>query len=431
MPDPPPTPPKRVVLGVSASIAAYKAADLASRLVKSGIDVFPVLTADAARFVQPATFRALTGHPCPIDVFEEPFPGEIAHIWLARHCDLLAIVPASMNVLAHLAHGMAEDMLSATALACTAPILLAPGMNTAMWNNPATQANLGRLRDFGYFFIEPVTGRLACRTEGVGKMADVETIFGAIQDMLARGASWAGARVLVTAGPTREPLDPVRFLSNRSSGKMGYALAEAARARGATVTLVSGPVSLAAPGGVETVRVETARQMRDAVLARAEMMDIVIAAAAVADYRPADVAAQKIKKGGPPTPNNGGTGREEAGASTPAPPLLRAGGASSLRLERTDDILAGLGQRKRAGQTLVGFAAETERLLDNARRKLSGKNLDWIVANDVSAEGAGFDGDTNIVTLLGADGEEIALPLMTKREVAEHILDAIRPRTPA
>ena len=395
--------PKRVVLGVSASIAAYKAADLASQLVKSGVEVYPVMTADAARFVQPATFRALTHHPCPIDTFEEPFPGEIAHIWLARNCDLFAIVPASMNVIARLAHGLAEDMLTASAMACTAPILLAPGMNTGMWNNPATQANLATLRDYGYYFIEPTTGRLACRTEGVGRMADVPTIFNAIHEMLARSDSWQGRRVLVTAGPTREPLDPVRFLSNRSSGKMGYAVAEAARLRGATVTLVSGPTALAAPGGIEFVRVETASQMRDAVLARAPSADLILAAAAVSDYRPAEQAAQKIKK---------------------APPGVGAGGLT-LPLTANDDILAGLGREKRAGQTLVGFAAETEDLLGHARRKLEAKNLDWIVANDVTAEGAGFDGDTNIVTLLARDGREVALPLLTKREVAERILDAV------
>lgn len=394
---------KRVVLGVSASIAAYKAADLASRLVKSGVEVFPVLTADAARFVQPATFRALTHHPCPIDTFEEPFPGEIAHIWLARNCDLFVIVPASMNVIARLANGLAEDMLTASAMACTAPILLAPGMNTGMWNNPATQANLAKLRDYGYYFIEPTTGRLACRTEGVGRMADVETIFEAIQEMLARSGSWAGRTVLVTAGPTREPLDPVRFLSNRSSGKMGYALAEAARLRGATVTLVSGPTALPAPGGIEFVRIETAAQMRDAVLSRASAADIVLAAAAVADYRPAEFAAQKIKKASPGL----------------------AAGRLILPLAANDDILAGLGREKRTGQTLVGFAAETEDPLGHARRKLESKNLDWIVANDVTAEGAGFDGDTNIVTLLARDGREMALPLLTKREVAERILDAI------
>ena len=412
--------PKRVVLGVSASIAAYKAADLASRLVKSGVEVFPVMTADAARFVQPATFRALTHHPCPIDTFEEPFPGEIAHIWLARNCDLFVIVPASMNVIARLANGLAEDMLTASAMACTAPILLAPGMNTGMWNNPATQANLAKLRDYGYYFIEPTTGRLACRTEGVGRMADVETIFEAIHEMLARSGSWAGKRVLVTAGPTREPLDPVRFLSNRSSGKMGYALAEAARLRGATVTLVSGPTALAAPGGVEFVRVETAAQMRDAVLPRAAGADLILAAAAVADYRPAEFAAQKVKKA-PPAPNSGGARGDK---SSPNPPELGAGGPL-LSLTLNDDILAALGREKRAGQTLVGFAAETENLLDHARGKMTAKNLDWIVANDVTAEGAGFDGDTNIVTLLGRDGSGTALPLLTKREVAERILDAV------
>jgi len=395
-----PAPPPRVVLGVSASIAAYKAADLASQLVKSGVEVFPVLTADAARFVQPATFRALTHHPCPIDVFEEPFPGEIAHIWLARNCDLFAIVPASMNVIARLANGLADDMLTAAALACTAPILLAPGMNTGMWNNPATQANLTKLRDYGYYFIEPTSGRLACRTEGVGRMAAVPTIFDAIHEMLARSNSWRGFRILVTAGPTREPLDPVRYLTNRSSGKMGYALAEAARLRGATVTLISGPTALQPPGGVEFVPVETAAEMRDAVLPLAEGADIILAAAAVADYRPTDFAAQKIKKGNP---------------------------APALALMPNDDILALLGRQKRPGQILAGFAAETENLLGHARRKLESKNLDWIVANDVTAEGAGFDGDTNIVTLLGKKGQEIALLLLTKREVAERVLDIIRP----
>ena len=393
-----PTMPKRVVLGVSASIAAYKAADLASQLVKSGLEVFPILTADAARFVQPATFRALTHHPCPIDVFEEPFPGEIAHIWLARHCDLFVIVPASMNVIARLANGLADDMLTAAAMACTAPILLAPGMNTGMWNNPATQANLAKLRDYGYYFIEPTTGRLACRTEGVGRMADVATIFAAIQEMLGRTEAWRGKRVLVTAGPTREPIDPVRYLSNRSSGKMGYALAEAARLRGGEVTLVSGPTALPTPGGMEVVRVETAAEMRDAVLARSGAADIILAAAAVADYRPAECAAQKIKKS----------------LDTP-----------TLALTPNDDILALLGKQKPAWQTLVGFAAETENLLGEARRKLETKNLDWIVANDVTAEGAGFDGDTNIVTLLGRGGQEIVLPLLSKREVAERILDVL------
>ena len=392
--------PKRVVLGVSGSVAAYKAADLASQLVKSGVEVYPVITAGAARFLQPATLRALTHHPCPTDTFEEPYPGEIAHIWLARHCDVFAIVPASMNVIARLAHGLADDMLTAAAMACPAPILLAPGMNTGMWNHPATQANLAALRDYGCYFIEPTTGRLACRTEGVGRMADVPTIFDAIHALLARGDSWAGKRVLVTAGPTREPIDPVRYLTNRSSGKMGYAVAEAARLRGATVTLVSGPTALPAPGGVELVRVETAAEMRDAVLPRAEAADVVIAAAAVSDYRPAEAAVQKMKK------------RE-------------TDGEMALPLAVNDDILALLGQRKRPGQTLVGFAAETSAVTAHARQKLDAKNLDWIVANDVTQEGAGFDGDTNIVTLLGRDGTEVALPLLTKREVAERLLDVL------
>ena len=390
--------PKRVVLGVSGSIAAYKAADLASRLVKSNVEVFPILTRGAARFVQPATFRALTHNPCPIDLFEEPFPGEIAHIWLARNCDLFAIVPASMNVIARLANGLAEDMLSAAAMACTAPILLAPGMNTGMWNNPTTQNNLAKLRDYGYYFIEPVSGRLACRTEGVGRMADVPTIFAAIYEMLSRQLSWAGKRVLITAGPTREPIDPVRYLSNRSSGKMGYALAEAAKLRGADVILVSGPTALSVPSSIEIVRVETAVQMYDAALFHAETADIIIAAAAVSDYRPTERAKQKLKK-------------------TSASP--------TLTLTQTDDILAELGRRKHPHQILVGFAAETTDLLAQARLKLTSKNLDWIAANDVTQEGAGFDGDTNIVTLIGKDRQEIALPLLTKREVAERILDEI------
>jgi len=390
--------PKRVVLGVSGSIAAYKAADLASRLVKSGIEVFPILTHGAARFIQPATFRALTHNPCPVDLFEEPFPGEIAHIWLARHCDLFAIVPASMNVIARLANGLADDMLSAAALACTTPILLAPGMNTGMWNNPATQNNLAKLRDYGYYFIEPVSGRLACRTEGVGRMADVPTIFAAINEMLSRKLSWAGKRVLITAGPTREPIDPVRYLSNRSSGKMGYALAEAAKLRGAGVVLISGPTALPIPGGIEIVRVETAAQMYDAALSHAETADVIIAAAAVSDYRPDEFADQKLKK---------------------------TGASPALALTQTEDILAELGRRKRPGQVLVGFAAETTDLLAQARTKLASKNLDWIAANDVTQEGAGFDGDTNIVTLLGKDGAEIALPLLTKREAAERILEEL------
>ncbi|BDI31954.1 peptidase ClpP [Capsulimonas corticalis] len=390
--------PKRVVLGVTASIAAYKAADLASKLVKSGVEVYPILTAEAARFVGPATFTALTGHPCPIDVFEEPFPGEIAHIWLARNCDLIAIVPASMNCLARLAHGLADDMLTAAVMATAAPVLLAPAMNTGMWNNPATQANLETLSRYGYQFIEPVTGMLACRTEGVGKMADVVTIEAAIQSVLRGAQPLSGKRVLITAGPTREPIDPVRYLTNRSSGKMGYALAEAARRLGAAVTLISGPTALPQPVGVDTISVETASEMKNAVAAHVQTASIIIAAAAVADYRPETVAPQKIKK------------------SASAPTIV---------LVENEDILAWIGRSKRADQILIGFAAESENLLANAEKKLRGKNLDWIVANDVTAEGAGFDVDTNIATMISRDGQQVALPKMSKREMAEKIWEAV------
>jgi phosphopantothenoylcysteine decarboxylase/phosphopantothenate--cysteine ligase len=396
--------PKRIVLGVTASIAAYKAADLASKLVKSGVDVYPVLTAEAARFVGPATFTALTGHPCPIDTFDEPFPGEIAHIWLARNCDLIAIVPASMNCIARLAHGLADDMLTATVMATAAPILLAPAMNTGMWNNPATQANLETLSKYGYQFIEPVTGMLACRTEGVGKMADVVTIEAAIQSVLRGSQPLSGKHVLITTGPTREPIDPVRYLTNRSSGKMGYALAETARRLGAAVTLISGPTALPAPIGVQTIPVETAREMMNAVQAHVQTANIIIAAAAVADYRPETISPQKIKKNG---------------------------SAPTIALVENEDILAWIGKSKRPDQTLVGFAAESENLLANANKKLQGKNLDWIVANDITAAGAGFDADTNIATLISRDGAQTPLPKMSKREMAERILVAVSPIPPA
>lgn len=389
-----------VVLGVSASIAAYKAADLASQMVKAGIDVYPVLTPDAVRFVGPVTFEALAGHPCPVGMFDEPFAGEIAHIYLATIADAFVIAPATMNVIAELANGFAKDMLTASVLATKAPVLIAPAMNTAMWENPATQANLARLADWGYSFVDPVSGRLACRTVGVGKMAEPATILEAVQRLLARKTCAQGKRVLVTAGPTREPIDPVRYISNRSSGKMGYAIAEAARDRGADVTLVSGPTALPAPAGVKIARVETAAQMLDAVMARAATADLVFQAAAVADFRPEGVAGEKIKK---------------------------SDGTPALALAPTADIAAQLGREKRPGQIFVGFAAETQNLIANARKKLGEKNLDWIVANDVSQEGAGFDVDTNIVTLIAKDGGETHIPLASKREIAEEILDRVLP----
>jgi phosphopantothenoylcysteine decarboxylase/phosphopantothenate--cysteine ligase len=386
-----------VVLGVSGSIAAYKAADLASQLVKAGIDVHPVLTASAAKFISPVTFRALTGNPSPTDIFDECYPGEIAHIHLAKIADLFAIVPASMNVMARLANGIGDDMLTASVMATHAPVVLAPGTNTVMWEHPATQKNLRELEDYGCYFIEPISGRLACRTEGKGKMADVETIFAAIIDLLDRKSALAGKNVLVTAGPTREPIDPVRYISNRSSGKMGFAIAEAARMRGATVTVVCGPTSSKAPGGVQVVPVVTAQEMYDATLREFDTSDYVIAAAAVADFRPSETAKEKLKK---------------------------AATTHSVALEPTEDILAEMGRRK-AGQVLVGFAAETEDVTANAEAKLVAKNLDWIVANEVSQPGAGFDGDTNIVEIIGKTGKRLSLPIMSKREVADRFWETI------
>jgi len=382
-----------VVLGVSGSIAAYKAADLCSQLVKAGIDVHPVLTASASKFVQPTTFRSLTGNPSPVDVFDECYPGEIAHIHLAKIADLFAIVPASMNLIARLANGIGDDMLTTSVLATKAPVLLAPGMNTNMWDNPATQHNLTRLQEYGCYFIEPVSGRLACRTEGKGKMADVEDILSSIYELLDRKKVLAGKKVLITAGPTREPLDPVRYISNRSSGKMGFAIAEAAHLLGADVTVVAGPTAVRPLSGVKIARVETAREMFDATLAEYADADFVIASAAVADYRPVEASSQKIKK------------------------ELHSG---SVVFEKTEDLLAEMGRRKKQ-QILVGFAAETEDLEKNARRKLESKNLDWIVANDVTLPGAGFDADTNIVDIFGLDGTTLRLPKMSKRAVADEL----------
>jgi len=391
----------RIVLGVTGSIAAYKAADVASKLIGGGATVYPVLSRGAANFIAPATFSALTGNPCPIDTFDEVYPGRIAHVWLAQNCDLVAIVPASMNAIARLAHGLSDDMLTAVALATAAPILIAPAMNTGMWNNAATRANLDLLRHRGYYVVEPATGRLACRTDGEGKLADVDDILDAIRRIaktIDQTRDLAGKSILVTAGPTREPIDPVRYLTNRSSGKMGYAIADRAHRRGADVTLISGPVAIEPPAEVKVVHVETAQDMQRAVDAHAAAVDVVIAAAAVADYRPAEYADRKIKK-----------------SSEPA----------DLKLARNPDILAGLGRSKKPNQILIGFAAETDTVDDNAGKKLLEKNLDWIVANDVTVEGAGFEVDTNIVTLISVAGERIKLPKMSKHDVADKILDLL------
>ena len=391
---------RTVVLGVGGSIAAYKAADLCSKLVQAGARVFPVLTRGALRFVAAPTFAGLAAQPVSTDTFDEPFGSEvIAHLKYAEAADLLLVAPASADLMARMAAGFADDMLTSVLLARgDTPVLIAPAMNTHMWAHPATRQNRRTLEEYGYGFLEPGVGRLAEGIVGAGRMAEPADIVGAVTNLLTGGRDLADLSVLVTAGPTREPVDPVRYLTNRSSGKMGYAIAEAARARGARVILVTGPTALPIPPGVEAVRVETAAQMAEAVLGRADNCDVVVLAAAVADFRPANPADRKIKKGE---------------------------GLDAIALEPTQDIAAALGKRKRAGQTLVGFAAETDRVDENARKKLASKNLDLIVANDVTAPGAGFEADTNVVTFHTPDGAAEPLPQRSKRAVADALWDRV------
>jgi phosphopantothenoylcysteine decarboxylase/phosphopantothenate--cysteine ligase len=386
---------KSIVLGVTGGIAAYKAAALCSHLVKAGAVVDVILTPAACEFITPLTFQALTHRPAVTEMFALLAETEIGHVSLAKRADLFIIAPATANTIAKMAAGLADNMLTTTALATTAPILVAPAMESHMWTNPLTQENVARLcqlRDVT--LVGPGEGRLASGASGVGRMAEPEEILDAACCLLARGGPLAGRRVVVTAGGTREPLDPVRFVGNRSSGRMGYALARAARDRGARVTLVS-TTGQPAPAGVQLVAVETAAEMRDAVLGSMEDGDVLLMAAAVADYRPATTAVQKIKK---------------------------EGGHLALALEPTPDILAQAATQRRPGQVLVGFAAETENLVGNARDKLRRKALDLIVANDAQqAIGAA----TNQVTLIGADGGVEELPLLSKDEVAEQILDRV------
>ena len=386
---------RHIVLGVTGGIAAYKACDLVSRLVKQGAKVRVVLTEHAARFVPPLTFETLSGNPAHVDTFAPR--AELEHIALAKWADAFVIAPATANCLAKLAGGIADDLLSTTALAMTAPLLLAPAMNANMWRHPATQANLNTLLARGARTVGPGVGRLACGDDDVGRLAEPGEIVEALDALLNPRRDFEGLRVLVTAGPTVERIDPVRYITNRSSGKMGYAIAEAARDRGAEVTLVSGPVSLAAPAGVEVVPVQSSAELCAAVLARGERADVVIQAAAPADFTPEEVAGSKIKK---------------------------TGEGMTLRLVNTTDIAAELGRRKRPGQLLVAFAAETDDVLENARAKLAKKNADLIVANDVSRADAGFGVDTNAVTLITREDQR-ALPLMTKREAADGILDRV------
>ncbi len=398
---------KRVLLGISGSIAAYKAADVCSRLGKLGASVHVVLTAHAERFIGVPTLRALTRNPVLTDLFDEPQTERIAHIDLAQSADLILVAPASANLLAKMAHGLADDMLSTCLLAAplATPLLVAPAMNTVMWDHPATRMNLATLQGRGVQIVQPGYGVLACQDVGYGKLADVDEIVRAVVDKLTPNQTLQGKRILVTAGATREPLDPVRFLSNRSSGKMGYAIAAEAAARGAEVTLVSGYATIEAPGGLDVVRVGSAEEMYQACAKRFDACDLFIAAAAVADYTPVTVAPQKIKK----------SVSESEGETI------------TLTLRQTTHILATLAARKRPGQIVVGFAAETERVLENALAKLHRRNLDLVVANDVTQAGAGFDTDTNIVTLLWPSGQNQVLPLLPKREVAGLLLNALQP----
>ena len=388
---------KTILLGVTGGIAAYKAASLASALVKQRAAVEVVMTENATKLIAPLTFEQLTGRRVSVDTFDRNFPYQVQHISLAERADLVMIAPATANVCAKLAHGIADDMLTTTVLACRCPKLAAPSMNTNMLENPVTQDNLETLRRYGWEVIAPAAGRLACGTTGAGKLPEPETLLQYILKYLALPHDLAGKKILVTAGPTQEPLDPVRYLTNHSSGKMGYAIARVAMLRGAEVTLITGRTALTTPPFVEAVPVTTAQEMFEAVAARSGAMDIVIKAAAVADYTPLSVADNKIKK---------------------------KDGDLSIPLKRTQDILKYLGEHRKPGQVLVGFSMESENVLENSREKLRKKNVDMICANDLRAVGAGFGVDTNILTLITADGCD-ELPLLSKEDAAGALLDKV------
>lgn len=387
---------KCVVVGVTGGIAAYKTCEVVSRLKKLHADVRVIMTKNATEFVSPLTFQSLSHNPVSVDTFANIQTWEIEHIALAQRADVFVIAPATANIIGKLACGIADDMLSTTVMATHAPVLIAPAMNTAMLENAATQQNMRTLSERGMRFIAPGTGMLACGTSGAGRMSEPSQIVDEIVRTLRPREDFAGLSVVVTAGPTAEPLDPVRYITNRSSGKMGYAIAEAAHARGAHVTLISGPTAIQPPKGVDFVRIVTTQELYDAVLGHADA-DVVIQAAAPADYRAREISPTKIK---------------------------RTGDSLMIELVPNPDIAAALGARKRPGQTLVGFAAETNNVIENAQGKLKRKSLDLIVANDVTRAGAGFDVDTNIVTLIDGEGMK-ELPMMTKREVADGILDRV------
>lgn len=396
----------KILLGVTGCIGAYKAAEILRGLQKRGAEVRVIMTRNATEFVRPLTFEALSGRPVIVEMFDRPDYAAIEHISAAREADLFLVAPATANILARFAHGIADDFLTTVYLSNTNPVLIAPAMNVEMWNHPATQANLRTLRDRGVLFVEPGVGYQACGEVGVGRLAEPEEIVEQAMAILSgaapasRPGDFAGRQVLITAGPTVEDLDPVRFITNRSSGKMGYALAEAARDRGARVTLVSGPTKLSPPANVETLQVRSTREMYEAVMSRVADASVFIGCAAVADFRPVARAEQKIKKDGRKT--------------------------ITLELEETEDIIAAVGaDPNRNGRLVVGFAAESQTLLEYAERKLREKGMDLIVANDILRTDAGFDTDANAATILGRDGRRIPLPLQSKREMADRILDEI------
>ncbi|MCI8339152.1 MAG: bifunctional phosphopantothenoylcysteine decarboxylase/phosphopantothenate--cysteine ligase CoaBC [Lachnospiraceae bacterium] len=388
---------KTVVLGVTGSIAAYKIANLASMLSKLHAEIHVLMTENATKFINPITFETLTGHKCLIDTFDRNFQYSVEHVALAKRADVVLVAPASANVIGKIAGGIADDMLTTTVMACPCRKIVAPAMNTNMYENSIVQENLEKLKRHGYTVISPDTGLLACRDVGAGKLPSEETLLNYILREIAREKDMAGQKVLVTAGPTVESIDPVRFISNHSTGKMGYAIARAAMLRGADVTLVTGPVGIQPPPFVDVVAVTSAGEMFEAVTRVSESQDVIIKAAAVADFTPAQVSAEKIKK------------KE---------------GQQQIDLVRTRDILGYLGEHKRQGQFLCGFSMETENLLENSRKKLVKKNLDMVVANNLKVPGAGFGVDTNVVTLITHDGIR-ELPQMSKDEVAMALLDEI------
>ncbi len=388
---------RTVVLAVTGSIAAYKIANLASMLVKLKADVQVLMTQNATQFINPVTFETLTGQKCLIDTFDRNFQYSVEHVALAKKADVVLVAPASANVIGKIANGIADDMLTTTVMACPCPKIISPAMNTNMYENPIVQENLGKLRRHGYTVIEPEVGLLACKDIGAGKLPSEEVLLDYINKEIRFEKDLAGKKVLVTAGPTIEAIDPVRFISNHSSGRMGYSLARVAMERGAEVTLVTGPTSISIPRFVKVVEIQSAQEMFEAVTAVSDVQDIIIKAAAVADYTPVSAASEKIKKA------------DKAGA---------------IELKRTVDILKYLGEHKKENQFLCGFSMETENMLANSRKKLESKNLDMVIANNLKVEGAGFGVDTNVITIITKE-QDTELPLMSKEEAAIAILDSI------